>query len=188
MGSINAKIQAWQASSAGQKRMKEYVQDKQRSGGTLANGQKVIGPEEMSAMAQDLINMIRARLPESISSVGSTLHATAPTRSGEDAYRVRISFDSNALFRESLETDEEYGNQYGGHTGPGIQNIVALFNNGYGKDQIGRVYGLWASHGVMTYNAASRVGIGFMQAAVAEFNAKYKGKCQVDVMLGSDYH
>jgi len=133
-------------------------------------------------MASALMDMIKKRLPDSIAQVGNTLKSTPPKKV-DGGYEVQIKFDKSALRRDSLGNDLGYD---------GIDNIVALFNNGYHARNY--VYGWWNSHKSATgdtyawvQSKKEREPLRFMQDAVAEFNATYGAKYGIVVELGSDY-
>jgi len=185
------KLQAYANTSAGKKRMKDCLQSARDSGKPLASGEKVVGKKQMLEMANALAEMIRKRLPASISDVGETLAVGTPVRHPDGSYEVVLSFDASALHRDSLENDLGYN---------GIDNIVALFNNGYHAQNY--VYGWWNGHrpsGESVYRSGTtseyawvrsekeREALQFMQDAEAEFNTVYASKYGVVVQLGSDY-
>ena len=95
-------------------------------------------------MASDLIKCIQAAIPEQIANAGTTLHVVS-IKVTDDGYAIEISFDRDALHRESLEWVDADGSPTGMSSG-GIQNIVALFNNGYGPISKS-FYGAWNTHG-----------------------------------------
>lgn len=77
------------------------------------------------------------------------------------------------LFRPSL-----YPAGYGG-----VNNIVALFNNGYTASH--HVYGSW--HGNRVRSRLSRPGLHFMQAAVADFNGGHGAANNIVARLSDEY-
>ena len=190
--SIMKRLQSYANTSAGQKRMKSYIAYVQDSGKKLASGEVVVGVRQMSEMANDLADMIRRRLPASISDIGNSIRVSPPIKTSDGGYQVVLRFDPALLRRDSLENDLGYD---------GIDNIVALFNNGYHARNY--VYGWWNGHrptGESLYRSGTvfgdyawvrsekeREALEFMQDAVSEFYAKYGRKCSVVVELGSDY-
>lgn len=190
---IMGKLQAYANTSVGKKCMKDCIQSARDSGRPLASGDKVVGKKQMLEMANALAGMIKKRLPASIAEVGETLTVSNPVRRPDGSYEVILSFDANALHRDSLEND------HGGYDG--IDNIVALFNNGYQAKNYW--YGWWDGHkptrealgrsmtGYEDYawvrSKKEREALQFMQAAEAEFNSIYGEKCNVTVELGSKY-
>ena len=188
---IMGKLQAYANTSIGKRRMKDCLQAARDSGKPLASGEQVVGKKQMLEMATALVEMVRKRLPAPITDVGETLSVSEPIRHPDGSYEVILSFDSNALHRDSLENELGY---------EGIDNIVALFNNGYHAKNY--VYGWWNGHrpsGESVYRSGTtgdyawvrsekeREALQFMQEAEAEFNAVYASKYGVVVQLGSDY-
>lgn len=175
---IMVKLNQYVNTAEGKKKKEACLREHQRSGKPLASGHSVAGQKEMLDMANAFIAMIQRRLPDAIASVGATLRARPPSRKADGSYEVVVAFDRGALHRDSLENDLGYD---------GIDNIVALFNNGYAEGSIGLVWGNWASHDVFIHNKTSWEGLYFMQEAVEEFNAVYGAKFGAMVLLGSDY-
>lgn len=188
---IMGKLQAYANTSVGKKRMKDCIQNARDTGKPLASGEEVVGKKQMLEMANALAGMIRKRLPASIAKVGETLTVSNPVRRPDGSYEVILRFDSSALHRDSLGNDLGYD---------GIDNIVALFNNGYHAKNY--VYGWWNGHrptGDSVYRSGTtgdyawvrsekeREALQFMQDAEDEFNATYASKYGVVVQLGSDY-
>ena len=188
-----SKLQAYANTAVGKKRMKDCIQSARDSGKPLASGEEVVGKKQMLEMANALAEMIRKRLPSSIADVGETLSVGTPTKRADGSYEVVLRFDSNALHRDSLENDDL------GYDG--IDNIVALFNNGYHAKNY--VYGWWNGHRptgeaigrsmtasedyAWVRSKKEREALLFMQDAEAEFNSVYASKYGVVVQLGSDY-
>lgn len=179
---ILEKLSKYSRTPTGGKRIARFVSEKRDHGSTFANGQVAIGKKQMTEMANALADMIRAKLPPSISSVGDTLSATPPIKLTNGDYKIVLSFDKAALPRDSLAKGRGFD---------GIDNIVALFNNGYSKDKIGRVWGKWVSHDIYIHNKESWEGQHFMQAAVDQFNSTYGTKygttVSIVVNLNDDY-
>lgn len=191
-GALASKIKAWQKTPAGQKRTKGYLDGLAATGGKTASGQVVVGQKQMEEAAQIFIQILQSKLPESIADVGKTLRSTAPKKVASSGYEVTVRFDTRALHRDSLDNDLGYD---------GIDNIVALFNNGYHARNY--VYGWWDKHrpsgwalGRMATpgedfawvrSKKEREALQFMQEAAREFNAAYGDKYGVIVELGSDY-
>lgn len=189
---IMNKLQAYAKTASGKRRMKAYIDDARESGRTLASGEVVIGVKQMSEMANALIDMIQRRMPESIAEVGRTLTSSVPEKRPDGSYEVVLRFDPGTLHRDSLENDLGYD---------GIDNIVALFNNGYHAKNY--VYGWWNGHSptgnsltmgvtgdegyAWVRSEKEREPLQFMQDAATEFNAIYGSRYGVTVQLGSDY-
>ena len=198
---ILAKLEAINNTDKIKRKKEKVLKQHQRDDEPFANGEYVIGPKAAARLADALVQLIKMRLPESIREVGNSITCGKPYKSG-DGYHVAIHFDKNAIYRDSLENDDPYFSEYNGFTGEGIENIVALFNNGYNAG--GNVYGWWqghrptgeafarSTHGSEDYSwvksVKSRDPMHFMQDAVEEFNTMFKDKYGgVQVMLGSDY-
>lgn len=195
MNAILAQAKAWAETQKGKRTMKGIIEEAVETGKPLASGEKVYGRREMREMANALCEMIRRRLPDSIADVGNKLTTSQPVKHKDGTYEVVLHFASDALHRDSLRTDD------GGRTGDGIDNIVALFNNGV--DASGYTYGWWDGHSptgkiawmhssadddyAWVRSAKHREALLFMQDAQEEFNRIYGDKYGVTVQLGSDY-
>jgi len=188
---IMSKLKAYANTPSGKRKMRACINEARDSGKRLASGEVVVGPKQMTEMANALADMIRARLPESIAEVGNTLKVIPPKKNADGSYEVVLRFDTDALRRESLDNDLGYD---------GIDNIVALFNNGYHAKNY--VYGWWENHSptgdavarslpgdeyAWVRSEKEREPLQFMQEAAAEFNSIYGAKYGVIVQLGSDY-
>lgn len=191
--SLLSKIAKWAKTPEGKARTKAYVNGLAASGGKTASGKAVMGPEQMEEAARLFIEVLREELPDPIKSLGSSLYYTKPYKAHDGTYEVAICFLEKELHRESLY-DEEYPD--------GIENIVALLNNGmHAKDY---VYGSWDNRkptggldlrgdilsGQFAYvrSKKDRDPLFFMQYAVQKFEAKYGEKYGViQIKLNSDY-
>lgn len=188
---IQRRLNQYVMTEAGKRKIDACIREHRQTGRPLANGEIVIGPKEMTEMADALIGMIQRRIPEAIAQAGQTLRSTQPVKRADGSYRVEVRFDKAALHRDSLENDLGY---------EGIDNIVALFNNGYHAKNY--VYGWWDGHsatgdGVLRSGPSGdfawvksrreREPLLFMQEAVDEFNTVYGDRYHVVVDLASDY-
>lgn len=191
---IMGKLRLFAKTEAGRKKMDACVKRHQQSGKPFASGEKAIDEKEMAEAARLLIAAIQERMPESIASVGGTLTSTYPKKLADGSYEVEVRFDTGALHRDSL-----YSEGY-----DGVNNIVALLNNGYHAGNY--VYGWWDGHAAggsteTVYRSFSpmgteqafirsrkdREGLRFMQQAVADFNAAYGEKYKATAVLGGEY-
>ena len=190
---IMKKAQAYADSPRGKKRIDAFLKERRKNGAPLADGTVIVGEDGMREAAGALIAIIRKHLPESIAKVGDSLSSTNPAKLATGEYNCFVRFSPGALRRESLDNGT-------GYTGEGIDNIVALFNNGYRAS--GHVYGWWDGHsptGDALYRSSGsdsfawvrsrkeREALHFMQDAVKEFNTTYSTKYGVTAELGSDY-
>lgn len=110
-----------------------------------------------------------------------------PIKIDDDLYKVYITFNQEKLRRNSLLAENWNGETY--YTGEGINNILALFNNGmdisadkqadmYGHSYSGSgaPFGLWETHNVMVRATTHRDPLLFMQRTARDFlrdNEKY---------------
>lgn len=161
--SISNKLNAWAHSPAGQKAMSqkidEYIDKDIRK--TQAGG-RVLTVQWVRELAQELCRMIEsnaASLPDSVKANVASISPFRPQKGRGGAIKAEINFQSVWLSRESLEP-ERYG---------GIDNIIVLFEKGYTAK--GQVFGEW--HGEMVKSLTHRDGLGFIENAVSDFNARY---------------
>ena len=157
------------------------------SGGTLGNG-KALKP--ISQAGEKFIEVLKSKIQEHAGSdyssgeLGDTavsaarnLTASTPYQDG-NVFIIDINFEGN-LYRSSLAPDK-YG---------GVDNIVALLNNGYDAGKY--VYGIWKGHeGLYTEETIRslphRAGAHFIQEAVEEFNSTYGAEYGVMKIIISD--
>lgn len=196
MGSIMGKAMAFSESKEGKSRMKACLDKYKKEGRTTtAAGDQVVTEDMMWEAAAKMITVLRATasqydLPESVMRHFDSLECSKPRPRGDGTMVVDIYFDDKydgGLRRESLEDGSgHYGGEFGGRTGEGINNIIALFNNGaHAKDF---TYGWWDGHSG-TGDASLRSGalnsfawvrsrkdrepLHFIQQAVMDFNGNY---------------
>lgn len=197
MGSIMSKVRVYNRSVEGKLRMKEYINQCRADGRQQTyGGSTVITNEVMMSAAGKLIQLIQeaARscgLPESVMNHLYNLDISEPIQR-QDGSSVMYIYFSGDLRRESLEATDDSADYwasrgFGKHTGEGINNIVALFNNGYSKDSIKTVFGLWASTGEIVHNKTERDGLYFIQRAVDEFNTSWAHLYDATAIAGSEY-
>lgn len=157
------------------------------SGGTLGN-RKALKP--ISQAGEKFIEVLKSKIQEHAGSdyssgelgdtavsAASNLTASTPYQDG-NAFTIDINFEGN-LYRSSLAPDK-YG---------GVDNIVALLNNGYDAGKY--VYGIWKGHeGLYTEETIrslpNRAGAHFIQEAVEEFNSTYGAEYGVMKIIISD--
>lgn len=191
--SMMAKLKQWETTADAKDKMDDAIKRGIRTGVPFASSDRPVTIEEINMMANDLRNMIVSRIPQSLSKIKPVVFIDPPTEQTDWSYVVNIHFWDDDLHRDSVENDEtDYD---------GIENILALFNNGYIAS--GSVYGWWNGHrptgealsrgvtGSEDYawikTRPEREGLRFMQDARDEFLAKYGSKYTVKVKLGSDY-
>ncbi len=136
--------------------------------------------DTLQEAAEKMISILRATaasfdLPASVQQHFESLHVSAPREGPDGTYSVEIYFTDD-LHRDSLEP-ENYG---------GVNNVVALLNNGYDEHPaMEHVWGYW--HGVHIHGLTQRTGLRFIQQAVHEFNSVYGAKYGVTAVAGEDY-
>lgn len=129
-------------------------------------------------------------LPESVMEHINGLESAGQIRKTPDGYEIALYFEGD-LHRDSLDNDLGY---------EGVDNIVALFNNGYHARNY--VYGWWEGHKA-TGDGVLRSGVGtdfawvrskkereplhFIQQAVHDFNANYGADYGVTAVAGTAY-
>lgn len=186
--SIMKKLNAYVKSSASQTVTKEYIADCIARGIRLKGGMSGSGKPgalvtvvEMEEAAKILITSVQNQarsfgLDGSITTLMDSLTYSAPAKQADGSYEVTIYFAGDK-HRESL-----YPKGYP----EGIDNIIALLNNGF---QIGadkkQAFGMW--HDQMTRGLRSREGLHFIQEAVFEFNAVFGDKYNATVWVDPVY-
>lgn len=192
--SIFSKCKEWSESKKGKERMKQVISQMQKDGQRVtAAGSEVLTKSRMSELADELISILRNTaasydLPPSVLDHFESLTYVVQDL-GDGEYEFDIYF-ADDLSRESLYTDENQGS--------GINNIIALFNNGYVASA--PKYGWWENHkptgeslirsGVNGKDAyirslQGRQSLNFMQRAIQDFVSKYQGKYPLSVGLNT---
>lgn len=211
--SLQRKLDAWAKSPKGQKRIQAVIEKYRKEGReTTAAGSKLDSKALLIEAAKKMISCLQAaatdaRLPESVRDHFDSLDYTTPADVGNGKYIVRVYFKDD-LSRPSLENDVNRPQLLDGGQGPldnnagylGINNIVALFNNGAHAENF--VYGWWNEHspsgealGRSLYSTdfawvrskKDREGLHFIQQAVSDFNGDYGSIYNVTATAGSDY-
>lgn len=198
MSSIMSKTKAFSESPEGKRRMKACLEKYEKEGrASTGAGDKLITEKMMWEAVSKFIHVMKTTaadydLPESvmahINGIESSGYITKlPNNEG---YEIHLSF-SGDLHRDSLDNDLGY---------EGVDNIVALFNNGYHAKNF--VYGWWDGHkatgdgvlrsGVDTDFAyvrskKEREALRFIQQAVMDFNASYGAEYGVTAVEGIIY-
>lgn len=207
LSKINAKLKAWAESPRGKQALNDRVAEIAAGNGKTVSGGKPVSPEDLKACAIRFIQILNKNLPDEINRpeytnnpVGKTLHYGAVRQLPSGEYCITVSFDPDALARNSLyalsggEDDDD-----GGRRGyEGVYNIVALFDKGYNASKY--VYGTWAGHknqpgggssaggeGVRVRSRKNRPPLGFIQKSINEFIDTFGREYGVVVVPGSDY-
>lgn len=184
-GAIMGKVGNYVSSSAGRKKISNSLNG---TGSGNSCGDLELRRLEMIMAGREMVALLRqhaasAGLPASVMSHMESFIAGAPMIKDDGSGSVAISMSSDPS-RPSM-----YPEKYSG-----INNIVAIFNNGYdagnvvyGKPEV-EIEGQLSIDGFFyTKSKQHRDGLGFMQSAVAEFNAKCGGKYNVTAVLGGPY-
>lgn len=179
MSSIMSKVNAYMESDEGKNRSQAVVDQYVKQGKRVtAAGSKVLTTAEMTDLSNKLAAQVAAMangyVAESVSGLIETLTPGKPVQVGPLEYSIELTFTGNK-HRDSLQP-QNYS---------GIDNIIALMNNGYDAPNAKYVQGYW--HGVYTHGLPHREGLGFMQAAVNDFNNTY-GHLGVHAELSSEYN
>lgn len=138
--------------------------------------QQSMNQNQMISISRELVEIIKNNLPPSISgdSIGTIF--SAPHIVG-DKWRIEINFNPESVFRNSLLND--------GDSGYGVDNIIALLNNGYHAKR--QVYGYWQTAGRNVWSRQDREALGFMQKAIDIFNDEYGSVYNCTAQLSEKY-
>lgn len=180
---IMNKLYSYAKSSDGQKKMGDKIRSYRNGNdphvsatGRTYGGGRIMTDKEMITAAKELISMIKssaasAGLPASVMEHVESLDHTDPLDLPDGSKEIQIYITDDPK-RPSL-----YPEKYSG-----VDNIVAIFNNGYTAGNF--VYGKWHDKNVRSLD--QRQGSFFMQKAVDAFMASYGGY-DVSVEISSDY-
>lgn len=197
--SITNQINKYLSSNKGKEKVRNVLTSYAQQGKVKTNAGSLIFSEDIMFRAvNDLKAMIiknymeadasNPNHPNSVFMDVSSISADLPILTNGQ-YEVALRFTNN-LSRDSLDSDNY----------DGVDNIIALFNNGYTARNY--VYGWWDVHkfpgghavinnvvvdsDIYTRSKLSREGSHFMQKAVDEFNAAY-GRYGITAILNKDY-
>jgi hypothetical protein len=202
-----AKVKAWAETKEGKERMDVAISSAQSGNGKLASGKTVLTEAKVREISDGLVAIIEKHLPASITegsrSVLDGLYVSSPTLEN-GKYTVTIKFSN--LYRSSLFNDSPNAKHY-----DGIDNIVALLNNGVDDSHIPQtpVYGWWEGHSAATAEISRRnkridaadwggdgvwvrsrtdfKGLHFLDDIKREFYATYGQQYNVELIFGADY-
>lgn len=195
--SLANKLDAWCKSPVGKKRMEDKLQEYRKNGvKTTAAGSSVMGEdraERAAAKFMELLNRnaLSCNLPASVMTHIQDMHAGKIIETSE-GFELPIYFGGD-LHRDSLENDvTEYD---------GIDNIVALFNNGYHASDY--VYGWWDGHApsgeafgramsgsedfAWVRSKKDREALRFIQQTIADFNGNYAADFDITAVAAEVY-
>lgn len=176
MESILAKAKACTSTAQFQKKIEQKADALITSGGiydTIGGRKVTISGMEMAA--GKFIEVLQNEIAGSDIAISSaiSLDHGAPQKVGTNRYQIDVWFTNN-MHRDSL-VPGKYG---------GVDNIVALFNNGYSAGN--SVYGIW--HGEQIASLTERTGIHFIESAVRNYMANYASEYGViDIAVDPAY-
>lgn len=195
LDSIMKKVTAYSRTDSGKAKMREVIQKYRTDGiGKTGAGGKVITETDMWTAASKMIGVLRSTaqsygLPASVMRHFDSLECSKIYEMPDGSSVIYIYFEDE-LHRDSL-----YSEGY-----DGINNIIALLNNGYhAKDY---VYGDWDGHrptGEAVFDGRSidtsayirsrkdREGLHFIQQAIHDFNGNYSADYNVTAVAADDY-
>lgn len=195
--SLSSKLKAWVDSAAGQARIQKTIEKYHREGRTTtASGHSLVPEKTIEEASAKFIQVLRDTaashdLPASVMSHIEEMHAVKPIQT-KTGFEIPLFFGGD-LHRDSLENDAtDYD---------GIDNIVALFNNGYTASDY--VYGWWDGH-TPTGSAVSRSlydddytwvrskiqrgSLRFIQQAIDDFNGNYGSQYNITAIVAADIY
>ena len=194
MNSIAEKVRKFSQTPAGKEKMKKAVEKLANSNkAQTALGQELLSRSRMVELTEELIGVIKSTaasydLPPSVMKHFDSLDYII--QAGDDGNVESLIYFADDSSRESLDADI--------YTGDGIDNIIALFNNGYVASSY--AYGWWDGHtptpgniistsgSVYVRSKIGRPSLRFMQRAIEDFASRYTGKYPMVVELNdSEY-
>ena len=182
ISSIMNKVGAYSRSVNGKLRMQDCIKKYSESGKSKTEaGDKIISDKDMYEAAAKMIQVLRSTaqsyaLPASVMSHFDSLDASASFKMPDGSATIFIYFGGE-LHRDSL-APQDYS---------GIDNVVALINNGYGDHpNMAKVWGEW--HGMRIHGLTQRTGLHFIQQAVQNFNGNYGSDYNVTAVAGDNYN
>lgn len=193
--SLSSKLNAWVNSAEGQARIQAKLEEYTKNGvKKTAAGDSVVPEDNAYKAAAKFIEVMQKtaqnyNLPESVMEHIAGMSSGSIIRA-ESGFAVPLYF-SGDLHRDSLENDLGYD---------GIDNIVALFNNGYHAQNY--VYGWWNGHRpsgeamarslydtdyAWVRSKKEREALRFIQQAVIDFNGNYGSEYNVTAVASAEY-
>lgn len=149
---INAKLEAWSKTKAGQKVL--AAAGKKALLGAIRNGEK---PKDADKLADEMKTVLLAHLPDSLKSLTMSDFEEPEFKITDEEAVMIIRFLSESVHRPSLDP-EKYPN--------GIADIVVHLDHGWDAKHV--TGGLWHGEYYLSRQHAERQD--FLQDAVDEFN------------------
>ena len=195
--SLQSKLTAYFNSPAAKKKIDAKIQEYHSSGAARTASGVSIAPEDRmmraSAKFMELLhkNALACDLPASVIKHIEDMASASPVHT-KDGFELPIWFGGD-LHRDSLENDST--------SYDGIDNIVALFNNGYNASDY--VYGWWDNHSptgsalghslmgnedfAWVRSKKDREPLHFIQQTIADFNGNYGADYDVTAVAADIY-
>lgn len=189
--SIMNKVDTYVKSEEGQQRCREVIAQMRKDGKTHTEaGSRILTEGDMIRLAEEMIRILKRNasnlVPRSVFDHFNSLDYEQPVISGKQGeyYSVLISFTDD-LSRPSLRI--KGGVRNGQRTGPGIENIVSLFDTGYDAEKT--VFGIWEHNNkdiFVNKSTAHRDALGFMNDSIDEFNMLYANEYNVIAIIDAN--
>lgn len=195
LDAIMKKVSAYSKTDSGKEKMREVIQRYKENGtGKTGAGDKVITESDMLIAASKMITVLRATaqsygLPASVIKHFDSLECSEIHEMPDGSSVIYIYFGDD-LHRDSLYSD--------GYDG--VNNIIALLNNGYNAKNY--VYGYWDNHSptgeskldgrsidtsAYIRSRKNREGLQFIQQAIRDFNGNYGTDFNVTAIASDEY-
>lgn len=176
-GVIAEKINSYVKSTSGKKKIYEKLQSMDKENTDIAKSLAGLLGEYIAYTAEEY------ELPRSVINLVTQIEYSVGTvvkKKNERAVEIGMHFTGD-LYRMSLSKED------GRTTGDGIDNIIALFNNGYTARK--SVKGIWHGHEELgTINSVKhRDPTNFLQDAINDFINDYAGEYNITVSLSPKY-
>lgn len=166
---INAKLEAWSKTKAGQKVL--AAAGKKALLGAIRNGEK---PKDADKLADEMKTVLLAHLPDSLKSLTMSDFEEPEFKIVDEEAVMTIRFRPDSVSRPSLDP-EKYPN--------GIADIVVHLDHGWDAKHV--TGGLWHGEYYLSRQYAERQD--FLQDAVDEFNRAHpESEAKVCYPVGYD--
>ena len=157
---IQSKVRAFGQTSTGKSLIKQAIQTKMETGvsickitGNIVDEAKMM---EAANKMKSLLSQYSMGLPASIQAIVNNVWIGPLRNIGDGKYEIDLSFQGSFTRPSLIPTRYGY-----------VDNIVALFNNGYYAKHV-----VWAEHfGVKVGSRQERSGLHFVNQAVSTFNS-----------------
>lgn len=176
--SILSKVRSFAKTAEGKEKIKESRIEAFDNNREFGKGSGITSKQDFSTISFGYLSALEnfgiedSRVSRGLRNIIDTVSESAiiskAEKVGKDKYKVSIEFPKGKLRRNSLFAEDSVGDTY--YTGNGINNILALFNNGMDIDKQKNVpYGLWETHGIEVRAIPHRDALKFMQSTAQDF-------------------